>query len=44
MVRFTGSGCVELSTFYGVQPDTCISIEVDGMAGDDRGVGLLIPT
>ena len=37
LVRFTGSGCTELSTFYGVQPDTCISIEVDGMAGDDRG-------
>jgi hypothetical protein len=36
-VRFTGSGCIELTTFYGVQPDTCISIEVDGLAGDDRG-------
>lgn len=36
-VRFTGSGCIELTTFYGVQPDTCISIDVDSLAGDDRG-------
>ena len=36
-VRFTGSGCIELTTFYGVQPDTCISIEVGDLAGDDRG-------
>ena len=36
-VRFAGTGCLDMSTFYGVQPDTCISIEVDDLAGDDRG-------
>ena len=36
-VGFVGTGCLPTDTFYGVQADTCESIGVDGMAGDDRG-------
>jgi hypothetical protein len=40
-VAFTGTDCLPTDRFYGVQPDTCESVEVDPIAGDDRG-GLVV--
>jgi hypothetical protein len=34
---FSGTGCVPLISFYGVDPTTCISIEVEPLADGDRG-------
>jgi hypothetical protein len=36
-ISFVGNGCRTLDRFYGVDPTTCASIEVDNVAGDDRG-------
>lgn len=33
---FSGTGCVPLMSFYGVVPESCIAIEVEPLAGDDR--------
>lgn len=37
LVGFNGTGCLLTDTFYGVNPDYCESIDVDGAVGDDRG-------
>ena len=36
-IGFIGTGCLATDTFHGVQADTCESIDVNNMAGDDRG-------
>ena len=36
-VTFNGEGCAPLDTFYGIDPDSCTEIDVDPLAGDDRG-------
>lgn len=41
-VRFRGTGCVPSDTFYGVEPGTCVEVDVDDIAGDDRGAVTLI--
>ena len=37
VVGFTGTGCLPTDTFYGINPDYCDEIDVDGLVGDDRG-------
>lgn len=41
---FTGEGCLPPETFYGVDPASCVEIDVDDLAGDDRGSVTLTPT
>jgi hypothetical protein len=36
LVSFSGTGCTPDLTFYGVLPSSCVGIEVDPIAGDDR--------
>ncbi len=33
---FSGTGCEALGTFYGVDPGSCIAVDIDATAGDDR--------
>ncbi len=35
-LRFTGTGCQPLTTFYGVFPGSCRAVEINPIAGDDR--------
>jgi hypothetical protein len=41
--RFDGEGCIPVTTFFGADPDTCVEIDVESLAGDDRGAITLIP-
>jgi hypothetical protein len=34
---FAGVGCVPVEMFYGVLPESCTGIDIEDMAGDDRG-------
>ena len=34
---FQGNGCVGLNKFYGVDPASCVAVDVESLAGDDRG-------
>jgi len=36
-LAFRGNDCIPTDTFHGVDYSTCIDIEVDSLAGDDRG-------
>ncbi len=37
IVGFVGTGCLPTDTFYGINPDFCEEIDVNGLVGDDRG-------
>ncbi len=43
-VVFDGTGCLPSDSFSGIDPTTCTEIDVDDLAGDDRGGITLTPT
>jgi hypothetical protein len=42
-LSFSGDSCVAADGFFGVNPETCVEIEVVSLAGDDRSAVTLSP-